>query len=199
MGESSRQRKSLLQRYMDGFASLVRALSARLRVGRSPAMIGTPPSKRNIGHPYSANPAAHAAQFAIEYADRFEVYVEGRMHALDIPDDEIGYSDRAHDVAWRVFFPHDQTGGGVAGGRIAVDSGVLNVDLLTKSYGPEAGAVWAKARLRDRIDAIIAHEHHEAAGLTHAQAVRVAPDTSLPITREARRILRAMAEAERTR
>ena len=47
---------------------------------------------------------------------------------------------------------------------------------------PEAGEVWAKSRLRDRIDAIIAHEDAESLTGGHDLAEAMAPDTTLPIT-----------------
>ena len=50
-----------------------------------------------------------------------------------------------------------------------------------------------KARLRDRIDSIIAHEYEESRYGTHADALKAAAKTELPITDEARRICRAMA------
>ena len=58
-------------------------------------------------------------------------------------------------------------------------------------------SIWGKARLRDRCDAVIAHEYHEGQGVSHSEAERRAADTELRITDGARRILRAMAERER--
>ena len=69
--------------------------------------------------------------------------------------------------------------------------GVFDPELLAKPYGPEASDLWAKARLRDRIDAIIAHELEEAAGLSHRSAIERAENTPLAVTEGARRILRA--------
>jgi len=112
---------------------------------RNPAMIGTPPSARQIpGHP-----ALHARQFANDYADRLENYVEGRMHALDLAEEQIGFRDRSRGLPWAVFYPNGMTGGSVIGERIAVNSGVLNPELLTERFGPEVGTTWAKSRLRD--------------------------------------------------
>ena len=119
------------------------------------------------------------------------------MHALDIPEEQIGSSDHLHGVVWRCFFPFERTGGGnVSGGRISVDSGVLNPELNAAEIGPKAQAVWEKSRLRDRIDATIAHEFEEAARGSHEAAVAAAPDTSLPIGEGARRILRAIADGQ---
>jgi hypothetical protein len=161
-------------------------------------MIGTPPSARGTAA-IPTNPAYHAVQFAHVWADRLEVYVEGRMHSLDIPELQIGHGDSDHGIRWRVFFPHGTTGGSVIGQRIGVNSGVLNPDLLLKPYGPRAAKVWAKSRLRDRIDAVIAHEQQEGLGLSHEETVILAVNTPLAITEGARRILRAIAVTERKR
>jgi hypothetical protein len=49
-------------------------------------------------------------------------------------------------------------------------------------------------RLKDRIDATIAHEHDDIrAGGKHAGALEVAAKTELPISDEARRLNRARA------
>jgi len=140
-----------------------------------------------------SHPADHAEEFAHTWVDRLENHVEGRMHALDIPEEQIGSSDHERGIAWRTFFPDERDGGGVAtGARISVDSGVLNPDQLTKDYGEEAGGLWAKSRLRDRIDAIIIHEEAEAKAGTHEEALALAPQTTRPISEATRRILRAM-------
>ncbi len=80
----------------------------------------------------------------------------------------------------------------VTGGRISVDSGVLNPDQLTKDYGEDVGELWSRSRLRDRIDAIIIHEESEAKAGTHEEALALAPQTTRPISEATRRILRAM-------
>ena len=72
---------------------------------------------------------------------------------------------------------------------ITVNSGVLNPSLLNG----KGSRVWAKARLRDRIDAIIAHEYEEDRMGSHEAALKHAPKTELAISDGTRRILRAMA------
>ncbi len=74
------------------------------------------------------------------------------------------------------------------------DVGEAYVQLNVEDIGPEASRVWAKARLRDRIDAVIAHEHLEAQGIPHYEVVQRASDTELPVAENARKILRSMAE-----
>ena len=83
------------------------------------------------------------------------------------------------------------------GRRLTVDSGVFNTELMANR--PEAGAVWAKSRLRDRIDAIIAHEDAESLTGDHDLAEAMAPNTTLPITDGARQILRAIRGKPRER
>jgi hypothetical protein len=143
--------------------------------------------------PIPAVPADHAEDFAHRWVDRLENVTEGRMHALDIPEKQLGASDHLRGVVWRVFFPHERDGGGNGpGGRINVDSGVLNPDLLTSDYGQEAGVLWAQSRLRDRIDAIIIHEEAESRSHGHEEALARGPQTHRPISERARQILRAM-------
>ena len=73
-------------------------------------------------------------------------------------------------------------------------AGVLNPQLNAEEIGPRASAAWEKARLRDRIDAVIAHEYEESIAGTHEGAEMRAADTALPISDKARRILRAIAD-----
>ena len=151
-----------------------------------PGMIGPPPSARG-GRP--ADIAAHASQVAREWRDVGQSYVQRRMKELGIPKDKIGADDPRAGKPWRAFDPDEKTGGSVSTG-IIVDSGVLNPDLLKNQKGVR---VWAKARLRDRIDAIIAHEWAEDGTLDHVAALNAAAKTDLPVTDGAKRILKAMA------
>jgi hypothetical protein len=64
---------------------------------------------------------------------------------------------------------------------------------LMASY-PEAKQVWVKSRLRDRIDAIIAHEDAESLTGDHMLAEVMAPESALTITEGARHILRAIRD-----
>jgi hypothetical protein len=58
----------------------------------------------------------------------------------------------------------------------------------------KGGRIWPKMRLRDRIDATIAHEFEELhADGKHAKAVKNAATTKLPISDEGRRLNRARA------
>jgi hypothetical protein len=94
----------------------------------------------------------------------------------------------------RAFHPDEGTGGGVTIGRgINVDSGILNPELLGDPAAGGVARAWSRARLRDRIDAVIAHEYEECLRGTDAAARQHAPTTRLRISDEARAILRQMA------
>ena len=107
---------------------------------------------------------------------------------MGIPDDLIGADDPYRRLQWRAFVADERTGGHLTTG-ITVNSGVLNPELLKGKKGSLASA---KAKLRDRIDAIVAHEWEEYLHGTHEAALKHAPKTALPISDGARRILRAM-------
>jgi hypothetical protein len=175
------------------FKTAARSIAARLCSG-PPAMIGALPSTRPIWH----NPAAHARDFAERYGKPLDEYVSVRMEELGVPEGRLGASDHNHGIEWCAFNPFEDTGGGVgAVGQVNVDSGVLNPDLMTKPYGSKAGRLWATSRLRDRIDAIIAHEISEGDHTTHEAALKAAPLTDMPISQRAREILRAMERGSR--
>jgi hypothetical protein len=152
-----------------------------------PGMIGVPPSQRG-GRP--ADIAEHASQVAQEWRDVADRYVERRNRELGIPDQMNGQPDYAGDGRWHHFDPFGREGGTNTTG-VVVNSAVLNPELLK---GEKGGRIWPKLRLRDRIDAIIAHEYEELrAGGKHAKAVKNAAKTDLPISAEARRLNRARA------
>lgn len=139
------------------------------------------------------DPADHAEDFARRYAQELDYLTGDRMMELGIPTGQVG--SRTPGQGHACFIPDERTGGGndPAGG-LTLDSGVLNPELLGTLPGNQE---WAKARLRDRFDAAIAHEHEEARrGGSHVEALRHAPDTELPIREGARHILRAMRTKE---
>ena len=68
---------------------------------------------------------------------------------------------------------------------------MLNPELLN---GKKGGRIWPKMGRKDRIDVIIAHEYEDLrAGGKHADALKAAAKTDLPISDEARRLNRARA------
>jgi hypothetical protein len=132
--------------------------------------------------------ADHAEDFSHRWADKLDELAGVRMDDLGIPKDKIG--SRIPGRGHATFIPDERTGGGNdALGGLTVDSGIFNPGLLSTLRGSEQ---WAKARVRDRMDAIIAHEHEEARRGTHEDALEHAPNTHLPISEQARHILLAM-------
>jgi hypothetical protein len=137
------------------------------------------------------DPADHAEDFARRYQFPLDQYCALRMQELGIPENLFGTADLGGDGRWRAFLARERQGGTLMEG-IAVNSGVLNPELLKGKPGVR---VFAKARLRDRIDAIIAHEFEEDRLGTHELALKHAMKTELPISDGARRILRAMGRS----
>jgi hypothetical protein len=138
-------------------------------------------------HP-PADPADHAEDFAHRYEFPLDQYCALRMGELGIPKHLHGAPDFEGDRRWRAFIAHNRTGGRHTTG-ITVNSGCLNPELLK---GQKGARVFAKARLRDRIDAIIADEYEEDRLGSHTASLKHAMKTELPVSKEARRILRAM-------
>src|SRR3954469_9308350 len=110
------------------------------------------------------------------------------MAELGIPDEKNGEQDPHRPKSWRAFVPEERTGGYASRG-ITVNSGVLNPDLLK---GKKGGRIWPNSRLRDRIDAVIAHEWAEDQDPNHDAALKAAARTEFPVSDGARRILKAM-------
>jgi hypothetical protein len=160
-----------------------------------PAMVGTPPSARAI----RSDSIAHALDFANRYAEPLDYVVSQRMMELGIPDDQIGRPDPQSRGRWLAFFPHEGNGGGVVGNWINADAGLFDISLMNRIYGRDIGKNWARDRLRDRLDQVIAHEYAEASGITHQEAIQRAAETPLPIREAARKRLRAIAKAENFR
>jgi hypothetical protein len=142
-------------------------------------MSNTPPS----------DPADHAAEFSRTWVDRLDQYCAIRMDELGIPADKIGEENPGGPGTWRAFVPEERTGVFTSRGVI-VNSGCLNPELLK---GEKGGRIWPRAKLKDRIDAIIAHEWEEDQTLDHKEALKAAAKTELPVSEGARRILRAMS------
>ena len=134
-----------------------------------------------LGVQVPAESAEHAVDFSHRWADKLDHYAAVRMEELGIPSQRIGSSDHDHGIAWCAFNPYERDGGGIStGGRINLDSGALNPDLLTEKYGKKAGKLWANSRYRDRQDALIAHEDEEYRTGDHQKALKAAPQTELP-------------------
>jgi hypothetical protein len=186
------------QRIVGRISAMRIGLAFKLRRRRAgaplPTMIGTPPSARFAAVP--TDPAEHALRSAHQWADVAESYVQRRMRQPGIPERQIGVRRRERNHRRVAFIPSERDGGGITPDGINVDSGVLNPQLYAEEIGPHAAAIWEKARLRDRIDAVIAHEFEESLAGTHEDAEMRAADNALPISDNARRILPAIADWE---
>jgi hypothetical protein len=164
---------------------------------RKPAMIGTPPSQRRMWD----DPAEHARNFAERYADPLDQCVAVRMEELGVSKEQIGMPDDDRGIPWAAFHPLGKEGGyNAPDGRLVVESGLFNFDLLRKDYGEEAADLFADSDATSRLDSIIAHEYGEHRhGGSHVEALKHAPATELPITDRARAIALAMQEGWRGR
>jgi hypothetical protein len=134
------------------------------------------------------DPADHTEDFAHRYARELDAYCAVRMQELGVPERLHGAPDYERDGRWRAFITHNRTGGRLTTG-ITVNSGCLNPDLLKGKKGVRS---FAKARHRDRIDAIIAHEYEEDRLGSHEASLKHGARSALPIRDGARRILQAM-------
>ncbi len=185
-----------LLRFLSRQAEAAKGLLRREKLPAEPppAMIGLSPSARGLtGRP--ADVAEHAKVVAREWGDVAESFVQKRMRELGIPDHQIGAPDYDRGGAHHVFLWGEMEGGtNDHHGRLFVDSGVLNPRLNAEVNGPDATKLWEKSRLRDRIDSVIAHEHLEAQGVPHEEVVERVAETTLPISENARRILRTTAK-----
>jgi len=149
-----------------------------------------PLAKRQVGRDQDAAALIAVAEYPKQEEDVGERYARKRMRELGIPSNQVGQPDYAGDGMWRAFDPYTKTGGSNTTG-VVVNSGVLNPDLLKRRKGRR---IWPKMRLKDRIDAIIAHEYEELRHKgSHTEALLAAAKTKLPISDEARRLNRAMA------
>ena len=146
------------------------------------------------------DPAAHARDFAERYAEPMNYHVENRMMELGVDPAQIGVGNPDHGIRHAAFISHEMDGeGNSPDGRLNLDSGILNFNLFER-LGPTVSDAYAKARLRDRMDARIAHEYEEAkGGGSHQYAFEHAPETELPIRHEARELARKIRAGERRR
>jgi len=165
----------VLKRFLDRITIAVRKLMNRAQPTRRHRPNLAPPE------PIPPDAADHAEQFALTWYDRLEAFTQKRLRELGIPGHQIGAFDHDFDLRLAAFHPKERTGGGVSpGGRINHNSGVFNPELLVPHPSPTVSLIWSKERVRDRCDAVIAHEYHEGQGMSHSDAERRASQTELP-------------------
>ena len=114
--------------------------------------------------------ADHAEDFGRRYARELDAYCALRMEELGVPERLHGATDFDGDGQWKAFIDRERQGGNLTDG-ISINSGCLNPELLSG----KGGRVWERARLSDRIDAIIAHEFEEDLTGAHDRALKAAP------------------------
>jgi hypothetical protein len=141
-----------------------------------------------------SDPADHAEDFSRRYAEDLEVAAGQAMMDLGIPDNQMGERDHGRGSQIYSFFPGDRQGGTLShAGQVTLDSGLMNPDLLKDGYDKEAQRAWRRTRIRDRAQAIIAHEMAEYEyGGDHELALIAGSETKLPICHEARELLKKM-------
>ncbi len=123
------------------------------------------------------------------------------MLDLGLSNHEMGSRDPSRGLEHHTFYPQDGECGSVNRlGQINIDSGVMNPAAMDAPYGEACGQIWRKTRLKDRMQAIIAHEkaEHEYDD-DHELALIAAPETKLPISNPARELLRAQERGWKSR
>ena len=138
---------------------------------------------------------AEVIDFARRYRPLLEAAVAERMRHVGVPEDMIGIRYWGVETGAFVFYDPPQLGGNI---RVGLDGRPgINVDpAVFDSDAPKVRDLqaWRSASLKDRVDAVIAHEYTEVnapAGCDfHQHAVAMAEVTELNITERARGILR---------
>ena len=144
---------------------------------------------------------AEVADFANRFQEPLSRAIGNRMRKVGIPDEMIGVEWWGVDRGPFVRYHPPQLGGNIRVGLngkpgINVDPAVFDADA------PKVGRLlsWRIASLRDRVDAVIAHEFTEALAPDgvdfHIHALTNAENTSLKISNRARQILKAYRQAE---
>jgi hypothetical protein len=144
---------------------------------------------------------ADVADFANRFQDPLSRSIGNRMRQVGVPDEMIGIDWWGVDKGPFVRYDPPQLGGNIRVGLkgkpgINVDPAVLDANA------PKMGTLpsWKSASLRDRIDAVIAHEYTEALAPQgvdfHIYALKNAENTPLKISDRARQILKEYRLAE---
>jgi hypothetical protein len=146
------------------------------------------------------DPADHAQDFSYRYAQDLDIVAGQTMMDLGLSNNLMGGRDPERAGEHHSFFPSDREGGTVSRtGQITLDSGMMNPDLMAP-YDEATQKLWRRTRIRDRAQAIIAHELAEYEyGGDHELALIAGPETTLPISHAARELLKQMERGWRGR
>lgn len=146
-------------------------------------------------------PPPEVIAFAKEWADQLNEAIANRMRAVGVPEEMIGIRGMPYEDAGAFVRTHALGGSNnnIPGRGVIGKGPGINVDIavLDAQFAEMSGVLsWARGSLKDRIDAVIAHEFTEVqtyqpmSGLTpHRNAIKSAPETLLNISSRARRIL----------
>lgn len=145
-------------------------------------------------------PPTDVLRFSAEYEVELNAAIANRMRKIGVPEEMIGIKGMPGEDPGAFVRTHAQGGGNIKAGQFARKGPGINVDLAvldTSFPDMKHVASWATATLKDRIDAVIAHEYAEALSPgtlnvgdpSHEFALQHGPETSLNISRQARRIL----------
>lgn len=153
------------------------------------------------------NPPSDVVAFATEWEAELSAAVGNRMRAVGVPDELIGIKGMPFEDSGAFVRGHAIGGANnnIPGRGIVGDGPGINVDLAAldvRFTQMSKVTCWASASLKDRVDAVIAHEFTEVGaepfpGLSpHQRAIKFAPETTLKITDRARQILREIRRLE---
>jgi hypothetical protein len=144
---------------------------------------------------------AEVADFADRYQEPLSRAIGNRMRQVGVPEEMIGVEWWGVERGPFVRYQPPRLGGNIRVGTSGKPG--INVDpAVFDANAPKVGNLpsWRAARLRDRIDAVIAHEYTEALAPTgvdfHIHALQNAENTPLQISDMARQILREYRRAE---
>ena len=144
--------------------------------------------------------SADIADFADRYQEPLSRAIGNRMLEVGVPEEMIGVEWWGVDQGPFVRYYPPQFGGNIRVGTNGKPG--INVDpAVFDANAPPMGDLeaWRSANLRDRIDAVIAHEYTEVLAPRgvdfHLYAVKEAENTSLEISEVARGILREYRRA----
>ena len=141
------------------------------------------------------------ADFASRYEEPLSWAIGNRMCQVGVPEEMIGIEWWGVDKGPFVRYQPPQLGGNIRVGITGKPG--INVDpAVFDANAPKVGNLpsWRSASLRDRIDAVIAHEYTEALAPPgvdfHLHAVKNAENTPLKISDWARLVLQEYRQAE---
>ncbi len=125
-----------------------------------------------------ADPADHAEDFSHRYAEDLDIVAGQTMMDLNLSNEHMGARDPDRDRQHHSFFPGDREGGTVSpAGQITLDSGLMNPELMS-TYDEATQKLWQSTRIRDRAQAIVAHELAEHEYGDHELALIAGPETN---------------------